>query len=376
MKSRRRLESGGWCFVILLLAGCSRSVAPTESPSAAAPTESPSTAAPSLSSSSVQLDDRAIRVTGPYVHDNMAVFLIHADQQDRRDFLILDEGLSKGLVEITEKGQGQVQELVIDNKSDLPLYLQEGERIQGGKQDRTIASSLVIAAHSGKQPVPAFCVEQSRWTEGKAGLRFMAGNGSALAPKGVRGAAKYEKEQAKIWANVQGIKEAAVAIFAAHNTNSSVNELFDSPRIQSISREYAADLSAILAKHSDSVGVAIAVNGEFEEADIYPNHVLLGKIYPRLVQSYAVQAALLKDQAKDAPSLSANDIVACLRKGPARSQREERLDSGNLLAIRELDKNRFECITSYEGRMVNYQMMKKNGVSADSAQQKTLSSDW
>ncbi len=89
MKSRRRLEPAAWCLAMLLLAGCSRSAAPTESPTAADSTQS---------SSSVKLDDRAIRVTGPYVHENMAVFLIHADQQDKRDFLTLDEGLTKGLV--------------------------------------------------------------------------------------------------------------------------------------------------------------------------------------------------------------------------------------------------------------------------------------
>jgi hypothetical protein len=306
----------------------------------------------------------------------MAVFLIHADQQEAGDYLTLDEGLSKGLVEITEKDQQQVRELLIDNKSDRPLYLQEGERLKGGKQDRIIASSLVIPSHSGKQPLPAFCVEQGRWTAREGVLNFIGGDGAALAPKGVRGAAKFEQEQGKIWAAVEKQKVSANAAFASENTNSSVNELFDSPRIQSVAKEYAAELTAILDKHPDAVGVAIAVNGQFEEADIYPNHGLLGKIYPRLLQSYAVQAALLKDQAKGAPSLSTSDIVACLRKGTAKSQREERLDARNRQEICELDGKRYECTTSYEGRMVNCQVMKKNGVAAAPARQSKLGTDW
>src|SRR6185437_1263115 len=126
MKSWRRLAPGGWCLVMLMLAGCGRSAAPTESTSGPAPI---------VSSASANLDEGSVRVTGPYVHENLAVFLIHADQQEPGDFLTLDEGLSKGLVEVTEKGQEQVRELVINNKSDQPLYLQEGERLQGGKQD-------------------------------------------------------------------------------------------------------------------------------------------------------------------------------------------------------------------------------------------------
>jgi hypothetical protein len=353
---------------MLTVAGCSRSDAPTDSPSTAAPTETPSVAAPTVSSSSANLDDRDIRVTGPYVYDNMAVFLIHADKQEPGDFLTLAEGLSKGLVEVTEKDQQQVRELLIDNKSDRPLYLQEGERLQGGNQDRIIASSLVIPAHSGKQTLPAFCVEQSRWMAGKGGRVFTACPNAALAPKSVRGAAKYEKGQGQIWSAVAAIKDGAAANLSAANTNSSINELFDAPKIQSFSEEYAVHLSAVLDKHPDAVGVAIAVNGQFEEADIYPNHGLLGKLYPRLVQSYAVQAALRKDQAREAPSLSAADIVACLKKGPAKSQRVERLDAYNCLEIQELDNKRFTCATNYEGRMVNFQVMQKKPASAATKQ--------
>jgi hypothetical protein len=364
--------------MMLMVAGCSRSAAPTESPSAVADTPLPSTSA--------SLDDRDIRVTGPYVHDNMAVFLIHADHQESGDFLTLQEGLSKGLVEVTEKDQQQVRELLIDNKSDRPLYLQEGERLQGGKQDRIIASSLVIPAHSGKQTLPAFCVEQSRWTEGKGGAAFAACPNPALAPKAVRGAAKYAKEQGQIWSAVAALKDGAAANLGAMNSNSSINELFDAPKIQSLSEEYAANLTAILDKHPDAVGVAIAVNGQFEEADIYPNHGLLAKLYPRLVQSYAVQATLRKDQAKEASSLSAADIVACLKKGPAKSQREERLDARNCLEIKELDNKRLTCATNFDGRMVNYQVMRKadgdataphpNNPPAQSNRQNAAPSDW
>jgi hypothetical protein len=360
MKSWRRLAPSAWCLVMLMVAGCSRTAAPTDSPSATGPTET---------SSSASLDDRDIRVTGPYVHDNMAVFLIHADHQESGDFLTLQEGLSKGLVEVKEKEQQQVRELLIDNKSDQPLYLQEGERLQGGKQDRIIASSLVIPAHSGKQTLPAFCVEQSRWAEGQKGGVFTVGPNPALAPKAVRGAAKYEKEQGQIWNSVAALKDGAAANLSAANTNSSINELFDAPKILSLSEEYAANLSSILDKHPDAVGVAIAVNGQFEEADIYPNHGLLAKLYPRLVQSYAVQAALRKDQAKEAPSLSSADIVACLKKGPAKSQREERLDSYNCLEIKELDNKRFTCATNYDGRLVNYQVMQKKNAAPNAAKQ-------
>jgi hypothetical protein len=358
MSPWRRLASGGWCLVLLTLVGCGRP------------------ATPPPASSAVDLDGRAVQVTGPYVHKNLAVFLIHSDRQDPRTFLTLDEGLTGGAVAITEKDKEQVRELLIDNQSDRPLYLQEGERIQGGKQDRTIAASLVVAAHSGRQPLPTFCIEQSRWTEGKGGRRFAFSSSAALAPKGVRGAAKFEKEQGKVWNAVQVQKVSAQAALMTANTNTSANEMLDAPQAQAVAREYAGALAEALDKHPDAVGVAIAVNGQFEEADVYPNHALLRKLYPRLVQSYALQAALLKDQAPEATRLSAPDVAAHLRNGPARSRREERLDPQNVLDIQELDQNRFVCSTRYEGQLVNWQVMKKTGVGAAAGRRQTLGSDW
>src|SRR3954462_314009 len=71
--------------------------------------------------------DVKVTVSGPRAHDNVVVFLLHAKEQDPREFLTLDEGLDKKLVAVSEKSQEQVNELVIENNSDRPLFLQEGD---------------------------------------------------------------------------------------------------------------------------------------------------------------------------------------------------------------------------------------------------------
>src|SRR4051794_18836324 len=121
MSISRRLAFLGGGIVLLFLAGCGSST-PAED---------------------VVLDGARLCVSGPYQHENISVFLLHAENQDQRDFLTLDEGLEKDLVKVTELEQERVGELRFDNQSDRPLYLQEGERLYGGKQDRTIAVSLV-----------------------------------------------------------------------------------------------------------------------------------------------------------------------------------------------------------------------------------------
>jgi len=302
------------------------------------------------------------KITGPYTYENLTVFLLHSPKQDEREFITLDQGLKDGSVKITEKDQEQVRELQIENQSDRPLFLQEGDRLQGGKQDRTIYASLVIPPKSGKMAVPTFCIEQSRWTLGESGKTFAALANPGLAQKATREAAKYFKSQEKVWESVRMQKKAAEHL--AGNSNSSLNETLDSPKVKKLSEEYAGALAKALEKHLDAVGVAIAVNGTIEEVNVYPNRSLLGKLYPRLIQSYALEAVLEKDKAKDAKSVTSEEVAKFIADGKTKSKRDEILNPSNRLAIFDGETtNRGK--TSYDGSIVHDQILRKGATAGE-----------
>src|SRR5262245_34739278 len=76
----------------------------------------------------LKVDGQTYRLSGPYTHNNLTVFLLHSDRQDKRSFLTLDQGLEKKLVKVTEQAQARVNELLIENTSNDYLFLQEGDR--------------------------------------------------------------------------------------------------------------------------------------------------------------------------------------------------------------------------------------------------------
>jgi hypothetical protein len=328
-------------------------------------------------SAEVEVDGTAYRIRGPFTHQDLTVFLLCSNRQDGDDFLTLDEGLKEGLVSITEQEQERVGALWIENRSGRPLYLQEGERLIGGKQDRTIISSLVIPPQSGKTSVPTFCVEHSRWVEGVKGRAFGFSLNPALAPKGVRGAAKVEGSQDRVWGCVAAQKVSAHKKLLCPNTNSSVNEMLDAPQVQTISEEYATALGGVLdqAENRDAVGMAIVFNGQIEEVNLYPNRALFRKLFPRLIRAYAVQAALLKDQVQDAGSVTDTDVVRFLQARDARSQKENALDAHNDVRVNELGDSRFQCTTCYNGQSIHWQLMAKNRTGAKAGAE-VLGSDW
>lgn len=316
-----------------------------------------------LAPNEIDVNGTVYQVSGPYAHDNMAVYLIQCASpvQDDKDYLTLDQGLKDGVVKVSEKEQEQVRELQIENLSDQPLFLQEGDRITGGKQDRTLFSSLVIPPKSGKMAIPTFCIEQSRWREGATGRAFACTSNAALAPKEVREAAKVSKDQGEVWRAVEQKKGQAAQSLATPNTNTSLNESLDNEKVKKLGDECATALQGPLERNPKAVGVAIVVNGKIEEVNIYPNNRLLGKLYPRIIQSYAFQAALEKDKAKDAPKVETKDVVQFMTAGKERETvRDEQVNGDNRLNVFYCDKDRSCAETSYQGKPAHTQFLSRS----------------
>ena len=105
----------------------------------------------------------------PAVFANLAVCLfglpettgeIDVNASPAREFLVLGECLADGRAQLYETGH--VGQLEIENLADLDLFLQAGDMVKGGRQDRTLGADFIVPAHSGRMRVPAFCVEQGR----------------------------------------------------------------------------------------------------------------------------------------------------------------------------------------------------------------------
>ena len=102
-------------------------------------------------------------VSEPFTHQNLAVYLIHGkDVLPGKKFLPLQEALEQKLVIVHETGT--VNQLAVENLSpDAEVFIQAGDIVKGGRQDRVLAYDLIVPARSGKMPIASFCVEAGRW---------------------------------------------------------------------------------------------------------------------------------------------------------------------------------------------------------------------
>ncbi len=120
------------------------------------------------------------RVSGPVVHENLAIYLVHGKSAPGPVPFTLEEALAKGAVKVHETGN--VNELQIENLGNGEVFVQSGDIVKGGQQDRVLTVSLLLPQKSGRIPIASFCVEQGRWSaRGKEDVKTFA-TASASVP--------------------------------------------------------------------------------------------------------------------------------------------------------------------------------------------------
>ncbi len=82
--------------------------------------------------------DEPFTVSGPHVHKNLSVFLLHGKgENDGKEYVPLAQAMADGIAVVYETGN--VDELAIENTSNnAHVYAQAGDIVKGGRQDRTL----------------------------------------------------------------------------------------------------------------------------------------------------------------------------------------------------------------------------------------------
>jgi hypothetical protein len=248
------------------------------------------------------LQAKDYKITGPYKHNNLTVFLIHGqDQIKGKKFLTLQEALVQKKIVVYETKA--VNELSIENRSNEDVYVQAGEIVKGGNQDRMLSVDIIVPPHSGRIPIAAFCVESGRWTKrrGEEATVFSSSADSA-ATREIKLAAKVSNSQGEVWKNVAAAQDKLSRNVGAR-VNSTVSEsslqlAVENSRVRETADGYINALAKIVDNSHDVIGYAFAINGEVNSADVYASSALFKKLWPKLLKASAIEAIaeLRKDQ--------------------------------------------------------------------------------
>jgi len=286
-----------------------------------------------------------LAVDGPLVHENLALYVVRGRSRDPRDFITLEEGLAAKTVAVREKGaragrdEAQVNQLEVENKSDRWLFLQAGDIVEGGKQDRTIGIDVTLAPHSPPQSIDAFCVEHGRWTPKADGLRF-SGNTGIVSSNALKISIQGEKNQSRVWEEVANQERAAAGVageaVASLSESGTYNAIVDQKKIRGRREAYAKALFPHLRRTGDALGIVVAINGRITAADIYASGALFRKLSGKLLDSYALEAVLNGDAKVRSAGLPSKEAVSAFLKEPSSGKsREEQIGKTMRRSTRE-----------------------------------------
>lgn len=247
-----------------------------------------------------------LRITGPYIHDNLSIYLLHSGTKDAGPKLLtLQEAMTQQKVAVYETGK--VNELSIENKSSDDVYIQAGDIVKGGRQDRVLSTDLVLPGHSGKLPIGAFCVEHGRWTQrgAEASDRFSASN-RAVAFKDIKMAVHTEDGQSRVWQEVSQAQHklamaGAVSAAAPSPSPTSMQLTLENRQLTESTDAYVNSLAKIVDGQPDAAGYVYAINGKIDSADLYASPNLFRRMWMKMLQASATEAVGERGKEKSAP---------------------------------------------------------------------------
>jgi hypothetical protein len=343
------------------------------------------------------LADQSVRISGPHVHDNLAVYFVHGAGTGGPVPLTLQEALAKGHVQVVETGQ--VNELQVENAGSEPVFIQAGDIVKGGKQDRVLTVSLLLPPKSGRVPIASFCVEQGRWTaRGKEDQAKFSSSGEAMpsvrallsmaappppppqpqagaadpASPGANSAARIARhndevanKQREVWDQVAAtqkkLSRGVGAAVASPQSTSSLQLSLENEKLKEARGAYVKALQASGEKEADVIGYVVAINGKMSAANIYPSNALFRKMWGK--QLAAVVTEAIGEKQPNAPAASPPPAPAAatqfLDEAEKGKKFERALAAGMRQEVRDADKALLNEARGADGKWIHRSYLAK-----------------
>jgi hypothetical protein len=236
------------------------------------------------------LIDRIV-IKKPVVHQNLTVFPIAwTGEADPTDYATLSSAQKDKKLTVTELESASVPQLKLVNASIRPVFIMTGEVLTGAKQDRILAHDLLILSDQKEVLIPVYCVELGRWNEKSKDFS----SAENLAPPDVRGRAQTKSSQGGIWDEVGEVNKSL-----NFDGSGSMQQGFNDEKSKSDRAQYTKALADLTGDPSVA-GAVVVINGKIADVDVFSSPRLFAALWPKLLDSYAMDAMRRKGEKKSA----------------------------------------------------------------------------
>lgn len=221
-------------------------------------------------------------------HKNVAVIPIIGTNGTGPVYLTMKEAMEQGLMTVSEVSEGgNVPELKVSNRGDKPVLLLDGEELAGAKQNRVLNTTILLKEKS-ETVIPVSCTEHGRWSYRSdhfeesgyimsASLRSVK---NAAVCENLKCSRKFQSDQGAVW---DGIARQA----RENKVEASTGAMRD------VLEARQEDLDSFLEHFpliDRQTGLLVMVNGKVVGLDGVSSPDAFGKLHPKLIRSYVMDA--------------------------------------------------------------------------------------
>lgn len=235
--------------------------------------------------------------------------LLTADGRLR--YRTLGEALAAGDLTVAEvSAQGSVPELLVINRTPVPVLLLDGEEVSGAKQNRVLNTTILVPG-SCETRIPVSCTERGRWSY--ASPQFQ--ESPNVMPQALRAQKcctvseslgteqTYHANQGQVWAGIEHLKAAA----ACDAPTSAMKDVF-------ASQEGAlAEADRAFPPLPGQVGLLVLAAGRPAGFDLVSLASAYHRLHPKLVRSHTLES-LWRPAVPDFPRDQAEERARLLLK--------------------------------------------------------------
>ena len=223
-------------------------------------------------------------VSEPVEKNNITTFFLSSIEKNNNKYLSFSEAIAKNQVQISEVNKkGLVTKLSVSNKSSDNIIILNGELIIGTqiRQDRIVDSTVLIPGYATVL-INTFCGEQYRWSprlsnkiSTSESLYFSSGRANNAADINTK-----LSKQCRIWSEISE----KISDFNVKSFTNSVGQIYKKKKVN------VEEIVNFFKIPSEAVGVALGINNQLVNIDIFSNNCMLQIYLPKIIRSIALDS--------------------------------------------------------------------------------------
>ena len=223
-------------------------------------------------------------VSEPVGKNNITIFFLSSIEKNNNKYLSFSEAIAKNQVQISEVNKdGLLTKLSVSNKSSDNIIILNGELIIGTqiRQDRIVDNTVLIPGYATVL-INTFCGEQYRWSPKLSNkistpesLYFSSGRANNAADINTK-----LSKQCRIWSEISE----KISDFNVKSFTNSVDQIYKKKKVN------VEEIVNFFKIPSEAVGVALGINHQLVNIDIFSNNCMLQIYLPKIIRSIALDS--------------------------------------------------------------------------------------